>query len=187
MSRHSTKTSEVWKDVVGHKGRYKVSNLGRVKSLPRMSMYKGVPNARRVGFRILKLECRKDGYYAVSLYKNSIRTHELVHRLVALAFIPNLLNKLEVNHKNGIKTDNQIGNLEWATPKENSQHATRNGWCPDNTGEKNGRAKLTKRKVRQIRRRLAAGESQMSIALDLGMGHSIISQIKLGQRWKHVV
>ena len=71
----------------------------------------------------LKLCPNHDGYFVVSFYKNKSCKHYLVHRLVAEAFIPNYENKPEVNHKNGIKTDNRIENLEWCNRTENVRHA----------------------------------------------------------------
>ena len=65
----------------------------------------------------------KNGYYYVNLYKNGTPRHYYVHRLIAEAFIPNPNNKPEINHKNGVKTDNRIANLEYCTAKENVIHA----------------------------------------------------------------
>jgi hypothetical protein len=105
---------EVWKDIVEYEGLYMVSNLGRVKSLPRSgTILQEKILSQRVG--------RK--YLCVMLCKNNIKKCTSVHRLIAQAFIPNPDNKPQVNHKNGIKTDNIVCNLEWVTAKENSQHA----------------------------------------------------------------
>lgn len=104
---------EEWKDIEGYSN-YQVSNFGRVKSL-------------KFGKeKILKLCKNKKGYLNVGLLKNGIRKTFTVHKLVALAFISNPNNLPQVNHKNEIKTDNRIENLEWVSPKENVNYGTRN-------------------------------------------------------------
>ena len=109
---------EIWKDIEGSEGLYQVSNLGKVKSL----------NYRRSGKeKLLKPNIRKDGYLQVSLCKNKKVKKILIHRLVAMVFIPNNdpINKTEVNHISEIKSDNSVWNLEWVTPKQNANHGTR--------------------------------------------------------------
>ena len=110
---------EVWKDIAGYEGYYQVSSLGRVRRI------KGGQGAR--AGKILKQFLRGRDYLAVYLTKDSKTITYSVHRLVAMAFIPNPVNKPQVNHKNGIKTDNQVENLEWTTCQENIQHAWRSG------------------------------------------------------------
>ena len=102
---------EVWKDIEGYEGKYQVSNLGRVKSL-RDSHGK---------YRELIMTGRNEGhgYLKVSLYKNGKSKGIKIHRLVALAFIPNPDNKHFVDHINGIRNDNRVENLRWVTHKEN--------------------------------------------------------------------
>ena len=97
--------AEIWKDVQGYEGLYQVSNLGRVKGLKRS--------------KIRKLCNDRGGYLCVSLKKQGKAKNFKVHRLVAVAFIPNPENKPEVDHINAIKTDNNINNLRWVTAKEN--------------------------------------------------------------------
>ena len=107
--------SEIWKDIQGFENLYQVSNLGRVKSLN----YKHTDKEK-----VLKLT-KSNGYLDVILYKAGEYKHHLVHRLVAQTFIPNTNSSLQVNHKNEIKTDNRVENLEWCTPKYNSNYGTK--------------------------------------------------------------
>lgn len=114
---------EEWRDIEGYEGLYQVSNLGRVKSLARTAIdRRGIPHY--VNERILKQAFDKDGYCLVGLHKDRKIKSGKVHRLVASAFIDNPHNLPEVNHKDENKSNNNVENLEWCTPKYNINYGT---------------------------------------------------------------
>lgn len=106
----------LWKPVKGYEGLYEVSNTGEIKSI----YYGKKP-------RILKKSKTTTGYYKVELYKKKKRKSIRVHRLVAMAFIPNLEMKPNINHKDGNPLNNNMDNLEWCTQLENVIHAIETG------------------------------------------------------------
>ena len=106
---------EIWKDIKGYEGHYKVSNLGNVKSF-------------KYGKEtLLKRRLTDRGYDTAMLYDKGKQKCFKIHRLVAQAFIPNLENKSEVNHIDGNKLNNSVDNLEWCTHKENITHGFKTG------------------------------------------------------------
>lgn len=107
--------TEIWKDVPGYEGTYKISNMGRVKSLN----YDGSMEARiMTPYYVHK-------YKRVRIFKDKKSISVGVHRLVAQAFIPNPDNKPFVNHIDGDQSNNRVDNLEWCTQSENVMHAYR--------------------------------------------------------------
>jgi len=116
---------EIWKDIPEYEGLYKISTNGTVASYDRIVEYYGGRMAHRKG-KILKERYDRYGYKRVELGKNGKNKTFSIHRLVALTFIPNLENKPQVNHINGVKDDNHVENLEWSTSKENINHAYKN-------------------------------------------------------------
>jgi len=122
---------ELWADIIGElEGHYMVSNFGNVKSVRKMVGH------RFGGFAIKQSKIRKQstdkrGYKYITLSVSGKNKTYSVHRLVAITFIENPMNKKEVNHKDGNPSNNKIINLEWATPKENSLHAHITGLCDE--------------------------------------------------------
>ena len=163
---------EIWKDIPGYEGRYQVSNEGRVKSFARKEP------------TIMSQKIDR-GYARVGLRHKSSReqTHYAIHRLVAEAFIPNPGNKPVVNHLDGCKTNNYATNLEWATLSENDVHAYKHGLRKPTNGTINGQSKLTEDAVRNIRKRVANGETQRSVAEDYPISFQTVNDIVLGKRW----
>jgi len=113
---------ELWKDVVGYEGLYKISNLGRIKRL-NYKRWCSMNNCYSKYKDIIIKCCSKQSYLKVGLNKNKIKTTMSLHRLVALHFIDNHENKPYVNHIKGNKQDNRYWMLEWSTPSENSKHS----------------------------------------------------------------
>ena len=111
----------VFKAIDGYEGLYEVSNHGDIKSLGRYR--KTGSGGYMQKERMLKVTKTTTGYYKIELVKNGIRKSLKVHRLVAIAFLPNPLNKPNINHKDGNPLNNHIDNLEWCTQKENVNHA----------------------------------------------------------------
>jgi len=136
--------------------------------------------------RKMKLLNHKGGYLQINISNNNQRKTILVHRLIAQTFIPNLENKREVNHKNGIKWDNRIDNLEWNTPKENMNHATLNG-LNNSIGETHASSKLTEKQVLEIRHLYKIKKyNQRELAKMFGVCIPQISMIINNKRWNHI-
>lgn len=111
---------EIWKDIPGYEGYYQVSNLGRVKSLPRGKQWP----YRQTHNNIRKPRMTSRGYYRVNLSKwNEVKSY-FVHRLVAMAFIPNPDNLPIINHKDENPQNNHVDNLEWCTYRYNANYRT---------------------------------------------------------------
>lgn len=129
------KVGEVWKDIPNYEGYYQISNLGRIKSVARKVKYQN--SYRNVKEKLKKTFIGKQGYERVELSKNGKTKKYNVHRIVANVFISNPLNKETVNHINGIKTDNRVENLEWATRSENELHAYKIGLAKNSEKQRN--------------------------------------------------
>lgn len=168
---------ETWLPIAGYEGLYEVSDLGNVRSLKRAT----------TSGKVLSQKTTTSGYSAVCLCKNNEKKTVVVHRLVATAFISNPDNKPEVNHKNGIRTDNRIANLEWVTRSENELHAFRAlGKAPQAYWAGKPRRfarKLSDEQVREIRQDV---RSNSAIAAEYGLSKTAVSDIKRCKYYKEV-
>ena len=168
---------EIWKDIKGYEGIYKVSNLGRVLSYKRS---KDKPY-------LMKGAYDSCGYIQVGLTKNNKQTLIKRCRLVATHFIDNPENKETVNHIDGIKVNDKATNLEWATRSENMQHAVRTGLKESSKGEDNGQSILTTNDVLDMRNAFNLGcfdcaEIGRAWGIDRTHAWSVITR----RSWKHV-
>lgn len=117
--------TEVWKDIEGYEGIYQVSNLGNVRSLDRIVQFR---DGRKAHFRgIQRKPVRKQDGYLHVMFSNGTGTEKsiTIHRLVALAFVPNPDGYSEINHKDEDKENNRADNLEWCNRQYNCQYGTR--------------------------------------------------------------
>ncbi|MGV1049172.1 MAG: NUMOD4 domain-containing protein [Solirubrobacterales bacterium] len=180
---------EQWRPANGFVGYYEVSNLGNIRSLDR-----NVPTTNRWGScwrfckgQSIRPRVNRWGYEQVSLTITGTKAVTIsVHKLVALAFVgPKPSARSMVNHKDGVKTHNQVSNLEWVTQSENTVHAVRSGLIK--TGEQSVSTRLSAKQVHDIRSRRASGEYLRAIAADYGMSVSGIHAIATGKNWKHLV
>jgi len=170
---------EEWKDVEGFEGYYQVSSEGRLKSLERTIKVRGFE--RFIDEKILVWTMDRRGYHRVLVSKKGKQSNRAAHRLVATAFIPNPENKKTVNHKNGIKTDNRVENLEWNTNYENIGHAIANELIKKGVKKR----KLSIDQVKEIK----YGCHNMlhrEIAAMYGINQDSIWSIRSGKTWKNI-
>lgn len=160
------KTNEVWISIKDYPN-YQISNLGNVKSL--------------ITNKVLLTQIDKYGYNNIIINKK----YFFIHRLIAIHFIDNPLNKPQVNHINGIKNDNKIENLEWVTSKENINHSYKKKLHP--TCEKHGRSKLSNNDVLLIRELLQNKVNQKFIADNFNISQVSVWKIKKRKTYNNLV
>lgn len=167
---------EVWRDIPGYEGKYQVSNLGQVKSLPRVTTRierSGKMAFQRIRERILKASVNKRGYWYVVLRANGESVTREVHTLVALAFLgPYPGPGTQVRHLDGDRLNCKAENLCYGTRSENQLDLYR---------YRGQHHRLSEADARAIRSRLETGETGRDLAKEFGVCESNISAIKHGR------
>jgi hypothetical protein len=177
------KNNEIWKDIAGYEKMYQVSNLGRIRSLPRRDKRNRFWNGN-----ILKSQVNKYGYLSVKLTKDGKSKRYMVHRLVATAFLPNQNHCKEINHKDENKQNNSVDNLEWCTRSYNVTYGSLNEDFRKRrvSGERGGRSVLTKEQVLEIRRKYVKGSRHYGLSAlskEYGVCISQIGNIVRFESW----
>ena len=176
---------EKWKKIPDY-SRYEASTLGRIRT----PNWKGGNKPD-----ILRPALDNGGYLRTMLKRDDGVTHTIkVHRIIASTFLENIEHKKEVNHKNGIRSDNRLTNLEWVNHSENIKHSFKIG-LSSNIGEKNPAATLTEKEVKEIRAnykygrksKYDGGETKVQIAKRYNTTVSVIKMIIQKRTWKHLL
>ena len=182
---------EIWRPIIGVKGDlydgyYEISNLGRVKMLPRLLRHsKGM----RVSKEKIVTGTNTHGYRVVSFKKDGIKKMESIHVLVARAFVDNLNpEKFKiVNHLNSDRADNRAENLEWCDHSRNAKHAYEAGKLKVTRGSQRSTAILDEKKVLAIKLLYKSGNfSLWDLSLMFNVGKTTIQNIINGTKWAHV-
>jgi hypothetical protein len=162
-----------YREIEGFAGQYLISDTGVVYSNKRAT--------------VIKPRIDKDGYELVTLWFHSESYTKKVHRLVAIAFIPNPLELLTVNHKDGIKTNNCVENLEWLTIGDNHRHAFKTGLHTIGESRTAGRpVKLKNSDILEIRNLIKEGLGNTAIGKLYGVSCGCIYSIRVGKSWTHI-
>jgi len=170
---------EKWKSIKNYDGIYEISSYGRLKRILKNRKYRDYQE------KILNPCLDKDGYFRTMLTDANKKKKSLrINRLVAITFLINNENKPCVNHINGIKTDNNVSNLEWCTVLENNIHAIKNGLSGQAPGEKHHMSKLKQNEVFSIKDLyLKKKLNQKELSLLFNISQTQISRIVNNQRW----
>lgn len=166
---HISSEKEIWKKIEGTKRYYEVSNLGRVRSK----------------FKVLSPSYHRQGYLHLNLVYPDKTKKALVHKLVLENFSQKTNVNDQVNHKNGIKDDNRLINLEWVTGKQNTKHAF-DVLGKNHLGTKNPRAKINENAVREIRSYQFCKDAQVVCSKKYNISFAYVKNIYYRKNWKHV-
>jgi hypothetical protein len=165
---------EVWKDIAGYEGLYQVSNMGNVKTMSRLHRIDR-PYVKQE--RLLNPPTNSTGYKQVALYRDKKGVIHSVHKLVATAFLERQPHHQVINHKDGVKANNTVDNLEWCTYGHNQSHAIRTGLIKLPKGEDHYASKLTNAQRQEIVYLRSKGMKQKEIAGIYGIMQQNVSKL----------
>lgn len=181
--------AEIWKDIPSYEGYYQASDLGRIRSLTRIVISNNGQKNKIEGQIIKPSIFRRYGYQKYNLGKDGKQKTFSAHVLMGNTFLKRLdFPSLQLNHKDGIKTNNQLNNLELVTASQNQQHCVNIGLRVGLAGERNPGRKFNESTVREIRRIKKEGQmTQKDIAKLFNMTKGNVSMIVNNKAWKSVV
>jgi len=179
---------EIWTDVFGYENRYIISNYGNVKTKERESYfsYKGSFRKRILKSINRKINLDRYGYKRLFLSNLDGKKHKLIHRLVWEAFNKKQIPKnMLINHKDGVKSNCYIDNLELTNKSGNAKHAIKHKLLINAKGAQLSKY-LKEKDVINIRKRLKKGEQQANLAREYNVGYNCIWHIAKRNTWKHL-
>lgn len=162
---------EIWREAVGYENLYRISNLGNLQDILTGKIRKSSLNSR--------------GYPQLHLWRNGKKRNHTIHSLVMASFVGDRPTMMDINHRNGNKTDNRIENLEYVTRSQNIKHAFSIGLI-SKQGEKNPRAKLTDALIFSIRQLRKEGMTGRMLSRKFGISDGHVSDIVHHRLWAHV-
>lgn len=171
---------ELWRPVKECPG-YDISSLGRIRS-----WWKPRKRERNSEWLILQSRADRLGYLSISMHREGRVVTKTIHRLVGKAFVAPVLDHPEINHKNLVKADCRVDNLEWSTRDKNMKHAQESGVLITRSGSEHGCARLNETHVLLIKIALQLGATYKSIAKRYRVSPSTIGWINRGGTWGHV-
>jgi len=158
---------ENWKDIKSYEGIYQASDLGNLRSL----------NYKRTGkIQVLKPALDNKGYLRTAFMKDGILKTVKVHRVIAQTFLNTIDDKNQVNHINGIKTDNNLINLEWCNNTENQNHAIKKGLVKQKSGDLHHKTKHTDELILKIYNEYKNGASKRGLSKKYNVGRSVFKR-----------
>lgn len=176
---------EVWKDVIGLEDYYQVSNLGNVRSKERF-VIRGRGGKYKIQCKNLNPAINSDGYLTGIFRVDKNPINYKVHRILAESFIGSIPKGFEVNHINGIKTDNRLENLEIVSKSKNIKHAFALGLNKPRRGQLNGMCKIDSNKAKSVKEMTFNGFTESQISKELNVSIHTVRDIRRGRTWKHV-